>query len=205
LAANIVVLAGASCFITRRVKHSFLADLRYPQHGSIVLMVAHQTFNLLILSYKSMGNIILKVCSICKQSKPLSDFNKNKLKGDGLQTHCRECNRIASKKYYHKNKEHHYKNTKERQKKQIGIAQEFIWMYLSTHPCVDCKEKDPIVLDFDHIKDKSYNISDMIYTGIRLETIVSEIEKCEVRCANCHRRKTAKQSNCFRFQKSMGL
>lgn len=59
--------------------------------------------------------------------------------------------------------------------------------------CVDCGyRKHPAALDFDHIDpmQKSFQISSSL--GSRSwDEILSEIEKCEVRCANCHRIKTA--------------
>jgi len=54
-------------------------------------------------------------------------------------------------------------------------------------------ESDYIVLEFDHKHDKKYNVSAM--HTLSLELLIKEIEKCEVRCANCHRRKTAHQFN----------
>ena len=56
--------------------------------------------------------------------------------------------------------------------------------------CVDCGERNPIVLDFDHLKDKKYNISRMIHDGHSWASIKKEIKKCEVVCANCHRIRT---------------
>ena len=56
--------------------------------------------------------------------------------------------------------------------------------------CVDCGEKNPIVLDFDHLKNKKYNISRMIHDGHSWASIKKEIKKCEVVCANCHRIRT---------------
>ena len=56
--------------------------------------------------------------------------------------------------------------------------------------CVDCGESNPIVLDFDHIRDKKYNISRMIHDGFSWKAIVKEMQKCEVVCANCHRIRT---------------
>jgi hypothetical protein len=56
--------------------------------------------------------------------------------------------------------------------------------------CADCGNKNPIVLDFDHLKDKKYNISRMIHDGFSWKAILKEIEKCEVVCANCHRIRT---------------
>lgn len=61
--------------------------------------------------------------------------------------------------------------------------------------CADCNETDSIVLEFDHrCRDEKYiNISDAVRLGWALEKIKVEINKCDVVCANCHRRRTAKQ------------
>lgn len=56
--------------------------------------------------------------------------------------------------------------------------------------CVDCGINNHIILDFDHIRDKKYNISRMIHDGFSWKAIKKEIEKCEVVCANCHRLRT---------------
>jgi hypothetical protein len=56
--------------------------------------------------------------------------------------------------------------------------------------CTDCGEKNPIVLDFDHLFDKKYNISRMVHDGFSWKAILKEVAKCEVVCANCHRIRT---------------
>jgi hypothetical protein len=55
--------------------------------------------------------------------------------------------------------------------------------------CIDCGyNTNAIALDFDHVKgQKNFGISKAISRAYSLEKIFSEIEKCEVRCANCHR------------------
>jgi hypothetical protein len=68
--------------------------------------------------------------------------------------------------------------------------------YLLTHPCVDCGETDPVVLEFDHLRDKLGNISAMY--GHAWRSILAEIAKCDVVCANCHRRRTARRVGAFR-------
>lgn len=59
--------------------------------------------------------------------------------------------------------------------------------------CTDCGESNHIVLDFDHIRDKKYNVSRMIHDGFSWAAIKKEIAKCEVVCANCHRIRTHKR------------
>jgi cytochrome c len=64
----------------------------------------------------------------------------------------------------------------------------FVRDYLLSHPCVDCGETDPVVLQFDHLGDKVMNVSMMRARRYKEASIAAEIAKCEVRCANCHLR-----------------
>jgi hypothetical protein len=69
----------------------------------------------------------------------------------------------------------------------------FVKSYLQAHPCT-CGEADPTVLDFHHVRGrKSLPLCRMISAGYSIKTILKEIAKCIVLCANCHRRETAKQ------------
>jgi hypothetical protein len=72
--------------------------------------------------------------------------------------------------------------------------------YLRDHPCVDCGERDPVVLDLDHVRDKVANVSAMVYARRPWSVIAAEIAKCEVRCAKCHRRRTAERLGTFRLR-----
>lgn len=135
-----------------------------------------------------------KKCSKCKRLKDTKDFAKNKTKSDGLATNCKLCNKEVSAHYYQINREQHIANIRLRNKEIIERNQKYVFDYLKEHPCVDCNEIDPIVLEFDHIKGKKRDsISALICHGFSLEAIQKEIKKCVVRCANCHRRKTAQQ------------
>jgi hypothetical protein len=105
-------------------------------------------------------------------------------------------------------KSHYERNTayytKKARARNSAIKQEIqyqLLMYLSTHACVDCGESDPVVLDFDHIDkgNKSASVADMLKDRRSWSTIEIEIAKCEVRCANCHRRRTAKQFTWYRL------
>ena len=138
-----------------------------------------------------------KICGTCSTIKLLTEFNKNSCKSDGLQTICIACSRAKSKAHYNANK----KASRARNKKRIEENKRFILDYLSQNQCVDCGEKDIVVLDFDHLSDKRWNISEMTTSGFAIASIQKEISKCEVRCANCHRRKTAKEFGWYRLMR----
>ena len=61
--------------------------------------------------------------------------------------------------------------------------------------CVDCGyDQDSCALDFDHVRgEKSFSIAKNILGN--WDRILREIEKCDVRCANCHRIKTRDRLN----------
>lgn len=85
-------------------------------------------------------------------------------------------------------------------KSRYRTLRQFVLDYLSIHPCVDCGEEDPIVLEFDHIKGKKLErIANLCRRGLSLDRLKLEVAKCEVRCANCHRKRHAKENNYFRF------
>jgi hypothetical protein len=76
----------------------------------------------------------------------------------------------------------------------------YLLEFLRRHPCVDCDERDPVVLEFDHIGPKRAPVTQLAWHGCSLATIDSEIRQCEVRCANCHRWMTAMRADHFRFR-----
>lgn len=134
----------------------------------------------------------MRKCSRCKIEKPLEEFNyKDEVRGL-RQYQCKDCSRLYVRSHYERNKEYYLKKAFERNKRIRKEIRSYVWTYLSTHPCVDCSENDPVVLEFDHLSDKISDISAM-YRNYTLEKVKKEIEKCQIRCANCHRRKTAKE------------
>jgi hypothetical protein len=132
----------------------------------------------------------MKICSICKL--PKTEFYKNRHRPDGLQTYCKECAIARSKKRYKNFSEEQKQEIKDRTHRQALINKQYTWDFFKTHPCVDCGENDPVVLEFDHISNKKKSVANLANSGVSLDAVKQEIAKCEVRCANCHRRKTAK-------------
>lgn len=126
-----------------------------------------------------------KICKIC--SKPFTT-ESNKI------GKCKECKRLYDNQFYKDNKHKYAKSRKAGRRVYRLKMQSIAWEYLTSHPCIDCGESDPVVLEFDHKSKthKSCNVS-LLARFFGEEKIRAEINKCEVRCANCHRRKTAKQ------------
>jgi 5-methylcytosine-specific restriction endonuclease McrA len=140
----------------------------------------------------------LKRCAICKALLPKTEFNVNRGRRDGLQSHCRECNRARSKAYYARNPEKHRAVVAERKQRVRSEHQARMLDYLREHACADCGEDDLLVLEFDHLRDKQANISYLVHHGKSWPVVLDEIAKCEVVCANCHRRRTHRRQGTYR-------
>lgn len=137
-----------------------------------------------------------KICAKCHLPKDsVNDFHwRNKAKGI-RQSWCKSCAiavRIASYKKHHVKAMQHIAARRSYLKAKI-------YEYLRDKCCTDCSEADPIVLDFDHVKGtKIKSVCVLANQGFAWSTILSEIEKCEVVCSNCHRRRTALRAGWIR-------
>ncbi len=142
----------------------------------------------------------MKRCARCKLLLEESEFNWIK-KGSKLSYNCKECSRLYIRQHYERNKQYYSLKAKKSRAKNRQSNFDYIRRYLETHPCVDCGEKDILVLEFDHksANAKSGNIGDLVKLHATVTKLSEEISKCEVRCANCHRRKTLKETNSWRL------
>lgn len=135
-----------------------------------------------------------RTCSICQRSRPSSEFAL-KNAGTGLRsTKCRACQRAYARQHYQEHRTVYLEKARRRRMAQRDLFAASLRHYFQTHPCVDCGEADPAVLDFDHREreTKAATANELIqrqdWSGL-----LTEIAKCDVRCANCHRRRTARQ------------
>lgn len=137
-----------------------------------------------------------KTCSRCNKEKDDTDFNWKNI-GIRRQSHCKICQSELTRDHYKRNPNPY----KERAHKSNEITRDrnhkLILEYLADHPCVDCGESDPVVLDFDHVMGKDSGINPMINHG-SVNEILEEIKKCEVRCSNCHRKRHARLQKNYR-------
>jgi hypothetical protein len=134
----------------------------------------------------------MKYCPKCQTEKTEAEFHRAADRRDGCQPYCKSCKKSIDASIYARGGEEYKARKRMRQRKTAARNAGLVFEYLEQHPCVDCGEADPIVLEFDHVRgQKKSNLSDLILTYSSWETIQAEIAKCEVHCANCHRRVTA--------------
>lgn len=130
----------------------------------------------------------MKKCSKCKETKSLSEFNKQSSKRDGVQARCRACQAAGHQQYYRDNKIEWQARQADMRNQLRIIANE-----AKNQPCADCGNVYPsYVMDFDHREpdQKRGNISLMVTSCNSKRILLEEIAKCEVVCSNCHRERT---------------
>lgn len=128
-----------------------------------------------------------RICGKCKKVKDLeTEFYKGNGYRGGYLLRCKECFR----QYPSQQAPQMLDRTYRMRKRNL----QFVWDYYREHPCVDCGETDPLVLQFDHVRgEKIEIISRLAHHTRSLKVIEAEIAKCEVVCANCHARRTAER------------
>jgi len=133
-----------------------------------------------------------KVCTKCNCEKDLLLFPAKKIAKDGRASWCRACFKANWDVRYRENHQHYRDshNTSRRKIREQNARK--VFEYLRCHPCISCGESDPIVLKFDHRDkvEKSECISTLVLNS-SWRQVGLEIQKCDVLCANCHRRKSA--------------
>jgi hypothetical protein len=90
----------------------------------------------------------------------------------------------AWKRWYKKNKTKMYSYMD----KYYERNKRFVTRYKLLCGCKLCGEKEPICLDFHHLRDKDRTIANTYRNGWSIKRIKNEIRKCILLCANCHRK-----------------
>lgn len=141
-----------------------------------------------------------RFCSQCKLEKILSQdfFNTKDKLGKKFRTDCKECQHNKQSGCYKKKKDYYKRVNKAYRDLLKEQNQRLLWEFLLLNPCVKCGETNPIVLEMDHLRDKKYNVSEIIFCHT-WESVKKEMEKCQVLCANCHKKKTTKDFGHYRY------
>jgi hypothetical protein len=138
----------------------------------------------------------VKTCSKCGRNQALAEFQRRRDSSDGRRSHCKSC----SKARYAALRSPLAQFDVSARPGSLRARRHWLATYLLCHPCVDCGLRDIRVLEFDHRVDevKSDSVSRLFLSGRSWEVVLAEIAKCEVRCVNCHRRRTSARAGHWR-------
>ena len=124
-----------------------------------------------------------KECKRCKEVKPLEHFDIYEYKAVAI---CKPCRRERNREYYIDRR---------------TDIKAWLYDYLSQNNCVDCNESDPMRLEFDHRGGKTFDIGKVLIGKSKtLDIVKTEVAKCDVRCANCHKVKTHREQNTWKYR-----
>ncbi len=148
----------------------------------------------------------MKVCTKCSLEKDESDYFVKDKKTGRLHAQCKACYKEIRKAYY---AEHYLKygdaykeRAKLRRAKVKRNLQINLMAYLEDKACRICGESDIRTLEFDHLDSttKRFGIATAITDGRKWSDVLEEIERCQILCANCHKKRTATQYGWFKAQ-----
>jgi len=142
-----------------------------------------------------------KLCNKCYKVKAINRFSLR-----GNSSTCKSCRSAISRRRTE------YRNKHVLLLKEISIirkpisailskeeARRVVYRHLLNHPCVDCGESDPVILEFDHVRGiKLFGVTRLAEQNVVRGLLEEEIDKCEIRCCNCHRRRTSITRNWWR-------
>jgi len=133
-------------------------------------------------------------CHTCGAIRPAADFAFSNIALGRLSYACRSCHAAARRAHYLAHKADYLRHAVAQRKAHRARNRNEVMAYLAQHPCVDCREANPVVLEFDH-RDPATKLDEVgrMIASKRWPRVLAEIKKCDVRCINCHRRKTARE------------
>lgn len=144
----------------------------------------------------------MQKCTKCNVSKSDEGFSW-RLRNKTRKLQCKQCDKEYRKNHYWANRDYWLKKSKRVNKNLLKRNRDYVYDYLLSHPCVDCGETNPIVLEFDHLcpRNKTASVFEFMRKFFAIGRIQEEIDKCAIRCANCHKIRSAQQFGYWRFKR----
>lgn len=146
----------------------------------------------------------MKTCTVCGVNKHEMDYFYRNKRNNKLHSQCKQCyvskRRDTWKAYYYKHGSKYREKAVSRNREIKNKLREKMLKYLSDKSCSVCGISDVRVLEFDH-KDpstKSFAIAAAIANTRSWDKILTEINKCQILCANCHKIKTSSEQNWYK-------
>jgi hypothetical protein len=132
-----------------------------------------------------------KTCSRCRRSLAIEAFNRLR---DGRQSYCRDCFRA----YFRERGDLHRAQVRATAPQRRRRSRAVVLSLLAAAECEDCGMRDVTVLEFDHVGAKRAAVATLVGQAASRRALLEEVARCDVVCANCHRRRTAVRAGWFR-------
>lgn len=113
---------------------------------------------------------------MCNISKSLEDFGwRSKAKGI-KNSYCKPCRREYDKEYWKKRSKASKAQKRLLSNKRVQFVRQYLYDWYKKNPCKDCGETDPVVLQSDHIEEKSFDVSTAAGRGVSIKTLQKELK-----------------------------
>lgn len=145
-----------------------------------------------------------KICKTCAVEQPISQFYIERRNIGGYRHQCKNCEKIRhssrkrqyNEKSYQKNKSKRIQEIKDK----TTVLKTIVFEYMKNKSCVDCGNNNSIFFEFDHVRGKKIkDINEMCNKGTNQNTLIAELHKCDIVCANCHRTRTDRRAGSYRI------
>jgi hypothetical protein len=145
----------------------------------------------------------MRSCGRCGELKPIDEFAWRRERRCRRDSMCAPCRSAYGGEHYLANRQKYIATEARRKRARAEARTRFLVEYFHEHPCADCGEADPLVLEVDPLRDTPLEVTNQFATW-NWEEILDEIARCEIVCANCHRPRTARRAGYLRAVLSPG-
>ena len=123
-----------------------------------------------------------RYCKKCGHVQPEDQFKSRHCRRQTLTKTCETCRQIQSRSQINPTT-------------AAGMCKARWEEWKANNPCVVCDEKDPQLIEADHLRDKVHKCSDDRYWSCHggVPALESELTKCQSLCCWCHRLKTKRE------------
>jgi hypothetical protein len=111
-------------------------------------------------------------CYRCGEVKPAESFAWRRKARNQRDSFCRPCRAAYKHEHYRTNRQRYIDQAAERKRELRRERTVLLLKYFAEHPCLDCGEADPLVLEFDHLGEKSFDIGQAL-TQRKWKTILA--------------------------------
>src|SRR5688572_14613537 len=101
-------------------------------------------------------------CARCGEVKSTDHFSWRRKRLNQRDTFCKPCRSAYGKEHYAANKQRYIDQAAEVARRTRLERTRYLLDYFEDHPCIDCGETDPLVLEFDHLRDKRFDIASKV-------------------------------------------